>query len=276
MPGPDRISTIHELRRGLPGEGVRAGAGAGVLEEWAWGEGGVEGSAHGGGVERSAGGEGGREGGHKGGRGTGAGVLPWLAAVWRLGRGVSGRRGLVVWVGGGDRPYLLGGGGEGWSWLTVLSGEPEERVWAIERCVGCAAVSAVVADGRGMGFTATRRLQLAVESVAGVGDGVEGVGCDRVILLRDEGELGRPSAARVRGVVWPKPSGDGIVRWNAQLLRRKGMRPTDDLAEGGRVVLELRHGQVVVVCEPAEVADRSGASGSGGWGGAGARRVAGG
>ena len=184
--------------------------------------------------------------------------MPWSAAVWRLQRGEPAREGLRVWVGGRERPYLTRHHAESASWLMVSAAGTGERVWAIECCVRCPAVAAVVADGRGLDFTATRRLQLAVERAVGERD------CGRVILLRDLQELTRPSAARVRGVVWPEPStdgsGGGVVRWNAQLLRRKGMRPTDDLGEGDRVVLEVRHGQVVVVHPSADVADRSAAS----------------
>ena len=250
---------IRDLRRGLPGKRERGGLGVGVLEEWAFCAG-----APGGGLGPSAGdggdGVGGVSPGSGRGRETRPGLLPWAAAMWRLWRDKEDDAGLGVWVGKGERPYLPGDRAGSASWLMVSAGKPDERVWAIERCVRCVAVSAVVADGRGMSFTATRRLQLAAES--GGGAGATGAPGARVILLRDEGELARPSAARVRGVVWPEPSGDGMMRWNAQLLRRKGVRPTDDLAEGDRVVLEMRHGQVVVMRGAAEVADRPGGAGS--------------
>ena len=209
-----------------------------------------------------------------------AGVVPWVAARWRVRGAVARHPGLVVWVGCGGYPYVGFGGawpdGAGTRVLGVTAKRLVDRLWAIERCVRCVAVAAVVADGRGLSFTETRRLQLAAEGRsddatkprsdeeaggAPAGAGVlPGAGV-RVVLLRSEGELARPSAARVRGVVRPMPSTDGMVRWSAQLLRRKGVRPTDDLAEGERVVLEMHDEQVVVVREPAGVADRPGAAG---------------
>ena len=248
------------------------GRGSGVLEEWGADEPwlGFESAGH---------------------RGVAGGVVPWVAARWRVREAIRRHPGAVVWIGCGGYPYV--GWGDEWqdhggAWvLGVTAKRLVDRVWAIERCVRCVAVAAVIADGRGLSFTQTRRLQLAAESSGGGGSsdtavqrqssaeagvGLPGAGVlpgafagagagARVVLLRSEGELARPSAARVRGVVRPVVSTDGIPRWSAQLLRRKGVRPTDDLAEGQRVVLEMRDGQVVVVRGSADVADRPGAAG---------------
>lgn len=186
----------------------------------------------------------------------------WSVAGWRLSVGVGATIDRWVWVGSEALPFVsplhtssalsLSRG------VAVRSMRKDQRCWAIEQCLRCSAISAVIADGRGFGFTMTRRLQLAVESRGRAGSGNDAG--PYLILLRTRAELDQSSAARVRGVVSPRWSEDGVIRWTAALLRRKGMQPADDLAEGGRVVLEIRDGKVVAEREPAGLADRPGAS----------------
>lgn len=179
--------------------------------------------------------------------------LPFVASAWRT--GACDR--LTLWVGRSFRSCRaftrfalpeVGVPRES-STLWVVAGDLDQRLWAIEHGARCPAVGAVVADGRGLTVNQTRRVQLAAEASP--------TGCV-VVLLREAKELRQPSAARLRGVLEPTPGPDESIRWNAQLLRRKGARPTDDLAEGERVVLEYRHGKIVAVRPSADVVDRPG------------------
>ena len=228
---------LEICRQAAPCREVRCG-----VEEWAWADSEGQWLEKGNRLGRAQ---------RRGGEDLAASGGGWIASIWRgcLGGGSGG--GLRGWVGARRLPHLAGSWGWGGRWLSILCTRADERLWSIEQCVRCAAISTVIADGRGLDFTATRRLQLAVESRRTP---------VKLVLLRAADELARPSAARVRGVVWPRPSKDGVVRWNAQLLRRKGVRPADDLGEGDRVVLEVRRGEVVVVHQPADVADRPAAA----------------
>ena len=188
--------------------------------------------------------------------------------------GSAGRR-LIVWVGAWCwlNPRSVDATPERWLWLRTS--RQVDRVWAVELCCRNPAVSAVVADGRGLGLAATRRLQLAARA-----------GGVRVLLARTPDELRAPSAAPVRGLVdsrdtggngpahppgspgspgtaatppLPHARGDAGAsppRWNARLLRRKGLRPTDDPPPGEDAwVVEKRHARVVQR-PPGGLADR--------------------
>ncbi|BAM04227.1 hypothetical protein [Phycisphaera mikurensis] len=221
-----------------------------------------------------------------------AGVL-WSRVTAARAAG-SRERKLIVWVGDWCwlNPRAVDGTPDDWLWLKTA--RQADRVWAVELCCRNPAVSVVVADGRGLPMAATRRLQLAARA-----------GGVRVLLARTPEELAMPSAAPVRGIVggrvdeeedagWPRrlhagPDTDPTAacavaegragdphasprrvpsppRWNARLLRRKGLRPTDDAAEtpdlmlsgaggGDGWVVEKRHA-TMVVRSPDRLADR--------------------
>ena len=101
------------------------------------------------------------------------------------------------------------------------------NLWAIDLALRCPVVTLVVADGSGLDFTATRRLQLAAEA-----------GGTMALLVRPPHERTRLSAAATRWLVHrlppPTAAARGAqppqVRWLIQLLRCKGLRfSTQDL-----------------------------------------------
>lgn len=102
---------------------------------------------------------------------------------------------------------------------------PSDLVWAVEQAVRCPGVAAVVADGRGLSMTDSRRLQLAA-AAGGV----------PAWLARPPWELGELSAARTRWRVSPRApedargradgGGAGVdIAWTVELLRCKGVQP---------------------------------------------------
>ena len=163
--------------------------------------------------------------------------------------------GLSVWIGRRCWPYprrldpdLLARS------IFVDPRRPADRLWALELCVRSPAVASVVADGSNFDMAATRRLQLAARD-----------GPALLLLARPLDELRRASAAAVRWRVEPAVSPTNHPRWTVELLRCKGMRPTDD--EGPpRWVLEATDGATVVLVS-AGVADRPAAASAraGGW-----------
>jgi protein ImuA len=181
-------------------------------------------------------------------------VLLHLAASACRASGDEGGGGLSVWVGRQCWPYprrldpdLLGGA------VFVDPPRPADRLWAAELCARSPAVAAVVADGSGFDMTATRRLQLAARDGPGL-----------LLLARPLADLRRPSAAAVRWRAEPAVSPTDHPRWTVELLRCKGVRPTD--AGPLRWALEGTDGSAVVLV-PADVADRpaAAAAGAGGW-----------
>lgn len=121
-----------------------------------------------------------------------------------------------------------------------------QRVWAIDVALRCRGVSAVIADGSGVGMTESRRFQLAA-----AGSGVMG------LLVRPGWELKTLSASRTRWRVLPAPidiqHGAFQARWSVELLRCKGMRPAD---EGARTWLVQTTNEPGAVHLAHEAADR--------------------
>jgi hypothetical protein len=97
--------------------------------------------------------------------------------------------------------------------LFIDPPDDRTRLWAIDLALRCPALSAVIADGRGLSMSQTRRLQLAAEA-----------GGTLALLARPPEEAGELSAARTRWRVSPTPSATDRPRWNIELLHRKGAR----------------------------------------------------
>lgn len=85
------------------------------------------------------------------------------------------------------------------------------RLWTIDTALRCPGVTAVVADGSGLGMAATRRLQLAATSSGAL-----------VLLARPPGEEREVSAATTRWRVGRQESARDGPAWSATLLRAKG------------------------------------------------------
>jgi len=85
------------------------------------------------------------------------------------------------------------------------------RLWTIDTALRCPGITAVVADGSGLGMAATRRLQLAATSSEAL-----------VLLARPPGEEREVSAATTRWRVRRRESAREGPAWNATLLRAKG------------------------------------------------------
>lgn len=120
-----------------------------------------------------------------------------------------------------------------------------DRALAFDLALRCPSTTAVIADGRGVGMSLSRRFQLAA-----------GAGNTLGILLRPAYELSELSAAATRWRASPTPSPDDEPRWSVELLRCKGMRPTTD-ARRWTVRLDYETGDVRVV---ADAGDRPGST----------------
>lgn len=215
-----------------------------------------------------------------------AGAVPWprgMVHEWfsRFGPAVTlagrliqrvhrSQGGLVVWVGRWCWPHprwFVGrwpGRGSMGEALFVDPSSDGDRLWAVELCVRSPAVTGVIADGRGLTMSATRRLQLAARD-----------GGSRVMLLRSIEERKELSASAVRWLVEPVVSPGRHPRWSVELLRCKGLPFTvggSDVSADAtcmavdpasvssvRWILE-DHDDTGLVPVPADLADRPAAS----------------
>lgn len=127
----------------------------------------------------------------------------------------------IVWIGRRCWPYPVALPGPVLE-RSIFIDAPAlpERAWAIDVTLRCPAIAAVVADGSGLNMAATRRLQLGA-----------GEGGSLALILRPPHELRQLSAAHTRWSVTPAPSASPTTRdarWTVRLLRRKGMRPSEE------------------------------------------------
>lgn len=86
-----------------------------------------------------------------------------------------------------------------------------ETLWAIDTALRSPGVTAIVADGTGLGMAATRRLQLVAADSSAL-----------VLLARPPDEAGEVSAATTRWLVEREAGWERRPRWRVRLLRAKG------------------------------------------------------
>jgi len=120
----------------------------------------------------------------------------------------------VIWIGERAWPFAR---------LTAMQSvrlrtfRRDERVWAIDCALRCSGLSMVVADAAGLSMPESRRLQLAAEAGGTLG-----------LLMRPSRELRDLSVARTRWRLTPLPTNTKDPHWTVELLRCKGMRPTNE------------------------------------------------
>ena len=114
----------------------------------------------------------------------------------------------------------------------------KDVLWALEEGLKCNALAAVIGEVKDIGFTASRRLQLAVES-----SGVTG------FLIRQSTPSTKTIASVSRWRIQSLPSeldegmpGVGFPRWNVELSKVRNGRP-------GIWQLEWRAGEFIHICQ---------------------------
>lgn len=126
----------------------------------------------------------------------------------------------IVWIGERCRPFGAGLARRFDALLrnSVFVHVPRrtDRLWAIDIALRCPGVDAVIADASGLTMPESRRLQLAAESGRTLG-----------LLLRPPQDLACLSVARTRWRLTPLATDTRDPHWTLQLLRCKGLRPTD-------------------------------------------------
>lgn len=162
-------------------------------------------------------------------RGAATGFCAVLSARVLETRGVGVGSGALLWLQRGDDLYLPGLARYGIApgGVITVAGltKPADMLWALEEALKCNALAAVVAEVDRVGFTASRRLQLAAESA-----GITGF----LISNNSDGATsatGATSAAVTRWRLASAPSqadglpGVGAPCWQVELLRARGGRP---------------------------------------------------
>lgn len=119
----------------------------------------------------------------------------------------------------------------------------KEKLWAMEEALKCDGLVAVVGEIKGISFTQSRRLQLAVEHSKVTG----------FLLRQDPKNLA--SASVTRWHIQHAPSetnelpGVGFPRWNVDLLKVRNGKP-------GNWVMEYKSGKLREVLMPADKQDK--------------------
>ncbi len=141
---------------------------------------------------------------------------------------------VCLWIGAGRRifpPALKRFGIDPHQVLFVYLDKQKQALWTVEEALKCAALTAVVGEVADLGFTESRRLQLAVEQ--------SGVPC---FLLR-RGCCNSTTASVTRWKITPLPSsqeanmpGVGHPCWRVELLKVRNGKP-------GTWELEWRNGR---------------------------------
>jgi protein ImuA len=148
--------------------------------------------------------------------------------------------GLLVWIGTKNTVFPHGLTMFGISPANVLfvdTSNEKEKLWVIKEALKCEALTAVIADIKEIGFTESRKFQLAVEQT--------GVTC---FLLR-QNIKNTASCCHTRWQVKPvfEPGneipGVGFTQWNVELQKVKNGKP-------GTWQLEWRAGRFKHVAKP--------------------------
>ncbi len=138
---------------------------------------------------------------------------------------LAGDKGTIVWIvktktvhAAGLLPFGLA------PERIIFAHVPQDRdaLWAMEECLRCKQLSAVVGEIREADLTATRRLQLAAEVTGATG-----------FLLRHDPKRTNNTACATRWRIRPAPGvtdhlpGLGAPAWHAELLRARGSPPEE-------------------------------------------------
>lgn len=151
-----------------------------------------------------------------------------LAATCGFIGGLAGqlmtRGGACVWISASRRlfpPALKAFGVPPERMIFVDLKREKDGLWAMEEALKCEGLAAVVGEIRDIGFTASRRLQLAVEQSRVTG-----------FLLRHQPRDGNAIACIARWQISPVASepeagmpGVGFPRWKVELLKVRNGRP---------------------------------------------------
>ena len=159
------------------------------------------------------------------------------AALWIGGSGIFTGAGMVM--GAGRRVFPMGlknFGIEPDRIVFVELSRPRDMLWVMEEALKCEGLAAVVGEIPEIGFTASRRLQLAVEQSRVTGFLLRhkhrGLGVNACVARWRVSALASETAAGLPGV--------GFPRWNVELLKirngRPGVWPLEWTAGGFRAV----------------------------------------
>lgn len=174
----------------------------------------------------------------------------------------AGTGGWVVWIGRWCWPYpralsaqLLDRS------IFVDPPDTASRLWAIDLAARQPAVAAIVGDGRRLSMAATRRLQLAARPrvTSGVAPRMAGpqTGGGAVVLVaREAREIEHLSAAAMRWVVRTVATQSSRPRWEAKLVRCKGLRRGHGMEAQQRTWLWEWNHATGLIALPADVGDR--------------------
>ncbi|HLZ66764.1 MAG TPA: hypothetical protein VKQ29_11075 [Aliidongia sp.] len=136
-----------------------------------------------------------------------------------------------------------------------------DLLWAMEEGLKTPGLAAVLGEPHGLDLTASRRLQLAAESVGGLGlvlRQAEAAKAGATAAVTRWRVASAPSAVAVPGAPVPRDFGLMRGRWRVSLERCRGAAPAGEHGYGHWLVEEGDAAGIVAVAQ--ELGDRSGAS----------------
>jgi protein ImuA len=152
---------------------------------------------------------------------NGAAAVGFIAAIMKS---LMGRGGSLMWISSMRKifpPALKSFGIEPDRIIFVDLQKEKDVIWAMDEALKCGALTAVVGEVRNIDFTASRRLQLAVEQSKVTG----------FIIRNNESKPGT-TACVSRWKITPLPSetfddlpGIGFPKWRVELLRVRNGKP---------------------------------------------------
>jgi protein ImuA len=134
------------------------------------------------------------------------------------------RGGVIFWI--GQRriifPPALESFGIPPDKIVFVDVQREKHVlWSVEEALKCPALTAVVAETDGISFTASRRLQLAVEQSQVTGF----ILCNKPRMLKTTASISRWRISPLPSYCIDELPGVGIPQWRVELLRIRNGRP---------------------------------------------------
>jgi protein ImuA len=150
----------------------------------------------------------------------GAATVGFIAALINA----LGKNGSVLWVSSARQifpPALKGFGIEPDRFIFIDLQKEKDVIWAMDEALKCAALTAVVGEVKNIDFTASRRLQLAVEQSQVTG-----------FIIRNNKSNPGTTACVSRWKITSLPSeiidglpGIGFPKWKVELLRVRNGKP---------------------------------------------------
>jgi len=137
---------------------------------------------------------------------------------------LMGRHGISLWISSARKvfpPALKNFGIDPDRFIFIDLQKEKDVLWAMDEALKCGAIVAVIAEMRDISFTASRRLQLAVEQSQVTGF----IFCNKLHNLNTTACVSRWKITQLQSEPIDNLPGIGFPKWRVELLRIRNGRP---------------------------------------------------